>query len=161
MTRRSRSEGGESLLEIVVSVAILGVGVVALLGGLATAVAGSGLHRDQTDVGTVLRVAGERVKSAGYVKCARDTDYLIPFTYEGWTGPPPEFSIADWDGGSYVTRSTTAVTPPRPCDQYEDLGFRQQLVTITVATPDGKVKKTLTLVKRFRDCAAAATGACN
>lgn len=161
MTRRTRTEAGESLLEIVVSVAILGLGVVALLGGLATAVAGSSLHRDQANVSAVLTAAGERVKFAPYKKCAKDTDYLIPFTYEGWTGPAPQFSVADWDGGTYVIRDWTKVTPPRPCDQYDDLGFHQQLVTLTVATSDGRVKKTLSVVKRFRDCAAAASGACN
>jgi len=142
------SEGGESLLELIVAVAILGLGVVALLGGLTTAVFGSALNRSQADVSAVLTAASEQVKAATYMTCAVQATYLGSFTYPGWTGPAPVFGIDDWNGAFFVPRVAGAST----CAQLENLGYRQQRVTLTVSSPNTRVSQTLTVVKRFRDC---------
>ena len=147
--QRRTSEAGESLVEIVVAVAILGLGVVALLGGLGTAVSTSGLHRRQADVSAVLTAASERVKLADYMACAGAAEYLdspATFAYPGFDRTDLSFTIRDWNGVAFVPRDATT------CRQLEDLGYREQLVTLTVVGPAGNVSQTLPIVKRFRDC---------
>ena len=164
MRRGRASQSGESLVEIVVSVAILGVGVVALLGGMGTAVLTSSVHRAQVDVGAVLTATAERVKAAPYVACAtRDTYLPPPFTHPGWTGGAPTFTIADWNGAVYMPR-LAAPPPPlkEPCRQLEELGHREQRITLTFTSAERPVSETLTIIKRFRDCPkpAAPTQGC-
>ena len=173
MCGRPGDEAGESLVEIVVSVAILGLAVVAIMGGLATAVLGSALHRNQADVSVVMTAAAERVKEAPYAECAVMDSYLgtfdpaVPpsFNLPGhtvtrtspsrltvssiggsalWT---VDFAIADWAGSKvFVPRDVTT------CASNHDLGFRLQQITITVATADTKVSKSLSVMKRFGEC---------
>jgi hypothetical protein len=159
MDRRPRSQGGESLLELIVAVAILGLGVVALLGGLGTAVFASSLHRSQTDVSAVVTAAAEKVKAAPFMACALPDDYIRPagnpFAYPGWTGTVSG-SIADWDGAKFEPRDLAA-SPPLPCAQMALLGFREQRLTITAVSSDGKVQQSVELVKRYRDCPTPAS----
>ena len=151
MRRSGRGEAGETLLEVLISVTILGLGVVALLGGMTTAVATTRVHRQQADVGAVLTAASEKVKSADYRACAVEGDYLgNPFTYPGWTGTIT-FAIAEWNGTAFVPRDPAAPAP-LPCRQYEDLGHRVQRITLSAASPDATVTRTVTVLKRYRDC---------
>lgn len=164
--RSRREEGGESLIELIVATAILGLGVVAVLGGMATAVLTSALHRSQAEVSTVMTAAAEWVKEVPYRKCAVMTDYLGGFAYPPYatsaagdtltlTNPSGtaawkvSFTIADWNGDSFPPR------PPAPdttCEIAHGQGLRTQLVTITAVTADGKVSQAIPIVKRFRDC---------
>ncbi len=166
--RRQTSEAGESLIEVLVAVVILGLGVTALLGGMATAVFGSAVHRNQADVSAVMTAAGEWVKQADYITCADFDDYLSPtgpqpFAYPGhvvtataadtltvstptgvavWT---VRFAIKDWQGDDFFAR-------PNDCATADAEGLRMQQVTITVRTADGKIDQSLRVIKRFNDC---------
>lgn len=175
-SRRRTSQAGESLVEIIVSVAILGLAVVAVMGGLATAVFGSALHRNQADVSTVMTAAAERVKEAPYKRCAVMDDYLgsppphtvaPSFTFPGhavtrtsptrltvsspsgsalWT---VDFAIADWAGGTvFQPRGPTLAD----CTSNHEIRLRLQQVTISVATADTKVSQSLPVMKRFGEC---------
>ena len=84
---RSRGDRGDSLVEILVALAVLSIGMVALLSALTTNITITGTNRDQSQAGAVLVSAAEHVKSAP----------SIPFSCTG---------------GSAVAISTTDV--PRP-----------------------------------------------
>src|SRR5687767_11974431 len=86
LARRVHGDEGTSLIEVLLSIAIMGIGVVGVLGALATQVKGANLHRDQSDANAVLASAAERVHNAAYVTCA---------------------SIS----GTYVTAARTAILP--------------------------------------------------
>src|SRR6476646_7429602 len=60
--RRARGETGETLAEIVVTVAIIGLAVVALVGALATGIAASSNHRQRSTADTVARSVAEAIK---------------------------------------------------------------------------------------------------
>jgi type II secretory pathway pseudopilin PulG len=133
--RRCRGEAGETLVELLITVSILGIAVVALLFGLATAVRLSGTHRTQSNAGVVVEAAAEAVKVATPVACgslgvgstaynsALDTVTDLP---SGWT------------------RSNLSITN-RACS-----GAPLQLQTITVraTAPDGGSSETVDVVKR-------------
>lgn len=168
--RRRTSEAGESLIEVLVAVTILGLGVTALLGGMATAVFGTSLHRDQADVSEVMTAAAERVKDTPYVACAEMDDYLDPtgadpFAFPGHVvtiaavdtlnvaspGGTPRytvrFAIKDWYGDQFLPRPDMAT-----CQQFHDEGARLQRITITASTADSQVSQALPVVKRYNDC---------
>ena len=63
------SEGGTTLVEALVTVAVLGVAFVALLGGMATAIRASDVHRKQAMAEITLSNYVEAVQAAPYVSC--------------------------------------------------------------------------------------------
>lgn len=65
----SRSDAGLTLVEVLVTIAIMATLFAAVLGGMATMVKTSALHRRQADVGAVVRTASEQIKAAPYVPC--------------------------------------------------------------------------------------------
>jgi hypothetical protein len=66
MKRRNlpaRPEAGETLVEVLISLALMGLVIVALIGGIATMVIGSKTHRDRTNGNTSLVAAMEYLRS--------------------------------------------------------------------------------------------------
>ncbi|MEJ7583292.1 MAG: type II secretion system protein [Acidimicrobiales bacterium] len=140
------TEGGFALIEILVSVAILGIAFVAILGGLATAINTSELHRQQAEVDAVLVSAVEGLKALETgVPCAGPTEpaYLdivrAAATAEGWPGSTVSITdITHWDGDDYLTA----------CPRDGLLGLlRLQRITVQVTHRDGRVTNELTFVK--------------
>jgi type II secretory pathway pseudopilin PulG len=131
---------GETLIELLVTVVILGTAVVALVGGLALAVRVSDMHRKQATAGAAVRAFAEALQTmvaatpTGYVDCADDT------TYEGtYTGAPAGYvpdvtAVSYWDGAAFVATCTT------------DTGV--QRVSLTVASADGRASESLDVVLR-------------
>lgn len=70
-TERPRGEVGDTLVEIVVTVMIMSVAVVAIIAGIASAISLSGLHRSQADVSAALVSAAETIKAQGYDGCCK------------------------------------------------------------------------------------------
>ena len=60
---RQRAEAGETLIEVLISSALMGLVVIAIVGGVATVVLGSAVHRKQANGNTALVEAMEQVKS--------------------------------------------------------------------------------------------------
>ena len=61
--QRLHSETGETLVEVVISTALMALVVVGILGGIATMVIGSRTHRDRTNGNTGLVAAMEYLRS--------------------------------------------------------------------------------------------------
>ena len=129
------SDRGESLLELLISVAILGIGIVALLSGMGVAATTSGLHRQQAVGATAVRGAAEALQAGtvGYSPCA--TTYAIT----GYSGPPVTVQVDRyWRAGQWQTGCSA------PAD---DHGAQQ--VRLTLTPPDPRVRaETLVVVKR-------------
>jgi len=136
-----RSEEGFTLLEMLVVVMLLGVGFVAILGGMATSMISSTLHRDQAQAETEVRRYAEFIKEA-------TTSTACPATYSsaGFTitakGPdgatytaaaPAVTGYLDASGASVACTST-----PKPL----------QIVRVSVSSADGKATESVDLLKR-------------
>lgn len=146
-------DAGESLLETVMAVAVLGIGVVAVLGGMATAVIGTDLHDKQSQATAVLLSAAEALKDpgTGFLACASSdptsstyaSDYVTAVASvprpAGWPAPAVT-RIDHWDGATF--------TPD--CKDTVSLGrlLRLQQVTVTVTDPGGRTTELLAVVKR-------------
>lgn len=137
----ARGEQGESLLELLIAVAIMGLAVVALMAGLVTSVLISDVHRKQATAGTTVRDYAEAIQtfvaSGNYVdSCASIAPYNLPaFSVPaGYTKSIVAGSVKYWNGGSWHPGCST------------DLGLQQ--LTIQVASDDGRATERVDVVLR-------------
>ena len=81
--RSGDSQSGVTLVELLVTVAIVGVAFVAIVSGMFTYTASATAHRHQADTQLQLREWAERVTVAPYVDCktAYDDAYTPPTGY--------------------------------------------------------------------------------
>jgi prepilin-type N-terminal cleavage/methylation domain-containing protein len=134
------SEAGVTLVELIITVAIVGVAITAILLGMITSIKASALHRKEATADTVLRDAAEAVVDPQqiYQNCASLGSYSltsVPF--------PSGYSVSVtaiqfWKKDNPATFSSTCPNP--------DPGL--QLVTIVARSADGQATETLTVAKR-------------
>ena len=142
-------DDGFNLIEVLVSIGILGIGVVGLLVGLMTYIGTSGRHHDQAIASTVLVSALEAVKSdkvnpyvsstSAGVGCATTSSYSLATVSvpSGWSAPVIN-SVQFWNGSAFQTT----------CYDNSTNGLYLQQIKVTVTSPDGKTSETDTIVKR-------------
>src|SRR5262249_1781350 len=86
---RHRSEAGETLAEIVLTIVLIGLAVAALLAALGTAAGASKQHRDLANADIALRSYAEATKEAVRHQCGdlHQSSYTVPFPAQhGFTG---------------------------------------------------------------------------
>jgi type II secretory pathway pseudopilin PulG len=125
--RPRRSEAGDTLIEVLLAVVILGITSVALLLCFATSISGSAEHRSQVTFDTVLRTASEEALSQFQQQTSSEFDTCTNPTYTVNFSLPTGYSavisnVQYWNGSSFD--STCATNVP-------------QLITITVTSPTG------------------------
>jgi Tfp pilus assembly protein PilV len=135
--RPVRTEAGTTLVEVLITVAILGIGVVGVVGALGTSIIGTDHHRKQAQAHTVLLSAVDAVKSQPYQACASSyaasTGVTLP---AGWTSSTISVpSVTYWDGSAF---SSACPSPDS----------KLQLVKIQVASADGRATESVSVVKR-------------
>jgi type II secretory pathway pseudopilin PulG len=139
---RATRDRGESLLELIVAVTIMGIAVVAIVGSLGTAVLMSDIHRKQATAGASARDYAEAVETAvattGYVACASS----YPTGFSAPTGYVASGSMAYWNGTGWQATCTT------------DTGVQQ--FTAQVASGDGRAVESVVVVLR-RPCIKGTT----
>jgi type II secretory pathway pseudopilin PulG len=132
---------GESLLELLVAVAILGVAVAAIIGGVGVSVLMSDVHRKQATAGAGVRDFGEaienQVMAGGYFACAAPAKYAAPAGFATPAGFASSVTaVKYWTGSAW---SATCGT---------DSGLQQ--LTLQVASGDGRAREQLVVVVRKR-----------
>lgn len=137
MTKGSRVEQGSTLIELMMAIVIVSIAGVALLGGMATGIASSSMHRQQTDVGTVLASAVEAVKDQGrnpFQHCRPNYQPTAGVVFPSkWSGTVKITSYQWWDGTRFQ-----GTCPPGNL-------FTLQLIAITVS--EGNVSQARSVVK--------------
>ena len=125
------SEGGFTLVELLLAVAILGISAVAVVGGMMTSIQVSDLGRRQAEGQGEVRAYAEAVAGAAYADCASSytTSYSPPAGYTA------TMTVAYWDGTSAFTSSCGT-----------DTGL--QRVTLTVTATDGRASETVAIARR-------------
>jgi type II secretory pathway pseudopilin PulG len=160
MARPATDDRGESLIEILVAVLILGVTATAVMGGLLTSVKVSDIHRKQATAGADVRSYVESVTRAvaagGYKPCAAPSDYLpVPGSaasavhFATSTGFSPTVARVEYwsDSGPGTAWSWGSTCAP-------DWGL--QRVTLQVASADGRATEQSVVVLRA-PCGAGVT----
>jgi prepilin-type N-terminal cleavage/methylation domain-containing protein len=143
MKQKPRREGerGDTLIELLVAVVVMGIAVVAVSGGIAVSVRMSDIHRKQAQAGAYIRDFAEAVENAvqasptAYVACAAagtyDSYYTVPSAAFTVAAPTP---VRYWDGSTFGTTCTT------------DSGVQQ--LSLRIDSADNRVSETLVVVIR-------------
>jgi type II secretory pathway pseudopilin PulG len=139
------NDQGETLLELLIAIAIMGIAVVAIVSGIATSVLMSDVHRKESKAGFNVRDYAEAVEnfvaspSSGYTPCAPASPALSSYSPSrvGFTVPPNYGATASaamsWNGTTWVACSA-------------DNGF--QKVTLTLSSNDGRAREFLNVILR-------------
>lgn len=135
----AHDERGETLVELLVTVVILGLAGVALVAGLTTALMIADTHRKAADAGTTIRNYAEAIETAvatsGYQVSCTPT-YAAGFTPPNGYTTPAIIAVRFWNGGAF----------PGTCDPAVDTGVQQ--LTLRVSSVDGRAAESLTIVVR-------------
>jgi Tfp pilus assembly protein PilV len=129
---RTGDDRGETLLELVIAVVILGIAVVAIVGGLASSVLISDVHRLQAAI---------TADQANYVACAGPANYVpsaAAIAATGFTVPSgytATASVQYWDGSAFGA-----------CPAGGDTGL--QRVSLTVTSDNGRARQSLVVLVR-------------
>jgi prepilin-type N-terminal cleavage/methylation domain-containing protein len=142
LPRALDDDAGFSLAEIMVTIVIVGIAFAAILGGMATSIVVSDVHRKQASADALARSAAEALKDQGvaYVDCAGPNAYdsALPTDPSGVSSASIS-SIEYWDGN---LTSTDPATFSGSCGQ--DHGVQ----LITVVASGGQATETVQFVKR-------------
>jgi len=139
--RPGSNDEGETLLEVVMSVAIMGIAVVAIVGGIATSILMSDIHRKQATAGAYVRSYAEAV--VGYV--------AVPGNFNATTVPSALQTAVGFAAPAGFIASVTMVQ----C--WDDTGKvfggcvagnTVQRVTLSVASTDSRASESLVVVVR-------------
>jgi len=137
-------ERGETLLELVIAILILGVCVVGIGSGIALSVKVSGIHRDQSTAGAFLHNYAEALQgTSAYAAC---TSSSTPNYVSNLALAPPSGFQTPTATVNYWNSSTSAFGTSINCPAAGDPGL--QKVTLTLTSSDGFVTESLVVVIR-------------
>lgn len=150
MDRARPADAGETLVEILVTVVIIGLALAAIMTGLLTATRGSGVTQGAADSSTLLTAAAERIEAATYVGCPTPaTAYATARSLVATIGsgnaaaaPVTVKNVSIWDGDSFNATSDATACTFDQSTAAPAAGDRMQ--RITLAQGDA----TLTFIKR-------------
>lgn len=155
---RSREDVGDTLVEVLITVMILGITAAGLVGAMTTASIGSGSHQDEAYAQSLAVAAAERVESAAYTNCAQASDYVTAAqsAYSSATVPAPwtasRISVA---AVQYWTTQQPSPLPPAGwttnsglCTDSATFPGGLQRIEVKVTSPDQKATEFVWLIKR-------------
>ena len=132
---------GSTLVEIVISIVLIGMVVVSMMAALRSSITASSVVFEAVKVETVLLNAGDRVARAPQL-CEYEVYVDAAALAEGW--PVTATSVTVDLLATNTGDPTDWVTQACP----DDVGpFDVQRMTITASNPDGSITRTLTVVK--------------
>jgi type II secretory pathway pseudopilin PulG len=137
-----QAERGETLVELLVTIVIMGAAFVAILAGVGVAIASSDSHRQEATAEGVLRSYAERIQDSRdvlYVDCATTSAYASPAGF----AEPPGWTISLTNVAYLQTDNSYGGACPSP-----DRGAQQ--LTLLAVSPHDKngASETLVVVKR-------------
>lgn len=146
---RAGDDAGESLIEVLIAIMIMGLAFTAALGGMRLGLMGSDVHRSQATAETVLLSAVEKVKAqSGYQLCALPTnatyvgDARSAASAAGWSPSTVTItSVQYWNGTAFQGICSETASGPASF-------LRIQLVTMQVTSPAADATETMTFIKR-------------
>ncbi len=122
MSRRA-SDRGVTLLELLVTIVLMGLAFTAVFGGMGLFLRTESVQRSNARIDTELRTYAESVLGMPYVECAAAGSYAAVAAPKGLT---PRVTVAYWNGDLPAVYTSACST---------DLGLQQ--ITIVLTGTDG------------------------
>jgi type II secretory pathway pseudopilin PulG len=133
---RAGGAEGETLVELLVTVSIMGIAIITLVLAIGTAVRSSDVHRKQATTESLLRNYAEGLQASSYVNCA--STYATPSSFTASANYSIQVTrVQYWNGQNPAGFTASCGT---------DTGI--QLITIKASSSDGRSTRTLDVVKR-------------
>jgi type II secretory pathway pseudopilin PulG len=144
-----RRDSGVSLVEIVISIVLMGTVVVAILNATSSSIRTSSVSRDAAQVETVVVNAADRLNRAP-IRCDIDgyTEYAVAAVRsQGWWTNEGEFARAAEVRHEFYDPTASPPWREGVCP-VDDFGKRLiQRVTVTITSPERSVSRTIQVVK--------------
>jgi hypothetical protein len=137
--RRGSDEAGDTLVEILATVTILGIAMVAILAGIGTALRLSTSHRASANAGVVLGIGAEAIKAAAPVTCS-----ALGISSYGTALSAPSPAIALPAGWANSNLSIIGAT----CDNATALKLQTITIKATAPCPSACESETIDVIKR-------------
>lgn len=147
------SERGDTLIEVLIALALVGIVATGIVGAMMTATAGSGSHQDEALAQTLAVTAAEQVKSANYIACAQPSAYQ--------SAAQSAFKVsnfpANWTAAGTITIPTVMYWSPSladfssatsDCIDNSVSSGGLQRIQVQVSSPDQKATESVWLIKR-------------
>jgi type II secretory pathway pseudopilin PulG len=157
----ARRDTGETLVELLVAVVVMGIAAAALVGGIATSITMSDIHHKQATAGTAVRDYAEALQNAiatnaKYTPCASASAYAASAI--GYTAPAGYTAqVVAPNGVAYWEDATTsptmspggfATTCPTKVNGVANNDSGLQKISLQVASNDARATETLTIIIR-------------
>ncbi|MGB8860649.1 MAG: prepilin-type N-terminal cleavage/methylation domain-containing protein [Ilumatobacteraceae bacterium] len=142
----ARRDAGFSLVEMVVTIALMGVAMVPIMMAAYVLVRTSSFNHNSSKVETVLNNAADRVNRAGGT-CDYHEFMEAAALAQHWDADRVTWTYAWFEPGATATANGTWHTAATACPSTGYDKDLVQLVDITVTSPDGVVQRSLQVVK--------------
>jgi prepilin-type N-terminal cleavage/methylation domain-containing protein len=139
-----RSDGGFSLVEVVITVALMATVLMSIMDASITGIKASSASTDLAQIETVLQNAADRVNRAP-LKCDYTVYIQAAAQAAGWQPAQASATYRWYQPGADAT--ATGSWHDGPCSVPGVAGKDVQLVTITIVSPNGKVTRSMQVVK--------------
>lgn len=135
---------GFSLVEVVVTIILMGTVLLAIMQAAISGIKSSSASNDLAKIETVLQNAADRVNRAP-LSCNYDQFVKAAAQAADWDPEQASAAYQYYVPGTDATQTGTWQTGP--CSTPGVAGKDVQLVTITIVSPDGKVTRSMQVVK--------------
>jgi prepilin-type N-terminal cleavage/methylation domain-containing protein len=141
------SDGGFSLVEVVITIVLIGVVILPLMIASMTSITASSRTREAAETETVLQNAADRLNRA-QPNCNYDPYLKAALSAKGWDPANVTATYEHYVTGASVLANTPGTWAPDACGTGATRSaFLIQRVTITVTSPSGRVKQTIKVIK--------------
>ena len=144
--RRREDDAGFTLVDVVVSITLIGIVVIPMIYAMFTSVKASATSREIAEVETVLQNAADRVNRAP-VGCDYKIYVEAAAQSKGWTASHASATYQYYVPGATAKASDPGTWEPGGCPNGVRTSGLVQLVTVTVMSESGHISRSVKVVK--------------
>lgn len=143
-------DGGFSVVEIVITIALMAIAILPLMDATLTSVKASSIAREAAELETVLANAADRVNRAG-TNCDYDVYAEAAAQSKGWPASTVTLSYQHYVPGPSALAADAGTWASGACPIVNGIPTRTQrliqLVTVSITSPSGDVSRSVKVVK--------------
>jgi prepilin-type N-terminal cleavage/methylation domain-containing protein len=140
------TDDGFSLIEVVITIVLIGVVILPLLVASMTSIKTSSMTREASETETVLQNAADRLNRA-LVDCNYDPYVKAAMSAKGWDPNKVTATYERYKPGDTVLKNSPGTWVAGACPTGGRTAYLIQRVTITITSPSGRIHQTIQVIK--------------